>query len=184
MRRPVSSRRFCLCATIELSELRWRKSGAGFRRRQRPLRSCRMFENPRWERRRQPLGRALRRDPLRRGRRPAGPLPAAPRPRPPHAADRDQLPRQHLRAEAAGVTRSRVALGGAARCKEAYAPGHFVLVDQFIDRTFAREKSFFDTGCVAHVSVADPVSPALADAVEKAARDRGRRASRAAARTS
>ena len=36
--------------------------------------------------------------------------------------------------------------------REAYAPGDFVIVDQFIDRTFAREKSFFGTGCVAHVS--------------------------------
>lgn len=56
--------------------------------------------------------------------------------------------------------------------KEAYAPGHFVAVDQFIDRTFAREKSFFGPGCVAHVSVADPVCPRLSqlagDAAERA----------------
>lgn len=44
-------------------------------------------------------------------------------------------------------------------------PGTFVIVDQFIDRTFAREKSFFGTGCVAHVSVADPVCPRLGDHV-------------------
>jgi 5'-methylthioadenosine phosphorylase len=50
------------------------------------------------------------------------------------------------------------------------APGHFVLVDQFIDRTFAREKSFFGDGLVGHVSVADPVSPLLVDALEKAAK--------------
>lgn len=43
--------------------------------------------------------------------------------------------------------------------KEEHAPGTFVLVDQFIDRTIAREKSFFGTGCVAHVSMATPVSP-------------------------
>ncbi|WP_419899797.1 S-methyl-5'-thioadenosine phosphorylase [Roseomonas sp. USHLN139] len=49
-------------------------------------------------------------------------------------------------------------------------PGRFVIVDQFIDRTFAREKSFFETGCVAHVSVAHPVCPRLGDAVEEAAR--------------
>ena len=36
--------------------------------------------------------------------------------------------------------------------QETYAPGDFVLVDQFIDRTFAREKSFFGAGCVGHVS--------------------------------
>jgi 5'-methylthioadenosine phosphorylase len=46
-------------------------------------------------------------------------------------------------------------------------------VDQFIDRTFAREKSFFGTGCVAHVSVAHPVCPRLGDALEDAARGLG-----------
>ena len=50
-------------------------------------------------------------------------------------------------------------------------PGHFVIVDQFIDRSFAREKSFFGTGCVAHVSVAHPVCSRLGDALEDAARD-------------
>jgi 5'-methylthioadenosine phosphorylase len=57
--------------------------------------------------------------------------------------------------------------------KEELPPGHFVIVDQFIDRTFAREKSFFGPGCVAHVSMADPVSPLLADAAETAARAEG-----------
>ncbi len=47
--------------------------------------------------------------------------------------------------------------------KEELPPGHFVIVDQFIDRTFAREKSFFGPGCVAHVSVAQPVSSWLGD---------------------
>lgn len=42
-------------------------------------------------------------------------------------------------------------------------PGTFVIVDQFIDRSFAREKSFFDTGCVAHVSMARPVCARLGD---------------------
>ncbi len=42
-------------------------------------------------------------------------------------------------------------------------PGTFVVVDQFIDRTFARDKSFFGTGCVAHVSMAHPVCPRLGD---------------------
>jgi 5'-methylthioadenosine phosphorylase len=49
-------------------------------------------------------------------------------------------------------------------------PGTFVLVDQFIDRTFARTKSFFGPGCVAHVPFAHPVSPGLTDRVEAAAR--------------
>jgi len=57
--------------------------------------------------------------------------------------------------------------------REEMAPGDFVVVDQFIDRTFAREKSFFGTGCVAHVSVAHPTCPRLSDACEIAARDAG-----------
>ncbi|MBW4707678.1 S-methyl-5'-thioadenosine phosphorylase [Roseobacter sp. YSTF-M11] len=57
--------------------------------------------------------------------------------------------------------------------REDMAPGDFVLVDQFIDRTFAREKSFFGTGCVAHVSVAHPTCPRLTEACYKAATDAG-----------
>ncbi|WP_204113894.1 S-methyl-5'-thioadenosine phosphorylase [Shimia biformata] len=57
--------------------------------------------------------------------------------------------------------------------REEMAPGDFVVVDQFIDRTFAREKSFFGTGCVAHVSVAHPTCPRLSDACETAARAAG-----------
>jgi 5'-methylthioadenosine phosphorylase len=57
--------------------------------------------------------------------------------------------------------------------REEMAPGDFVIVDQFIDRTFAREKSFFGTGCVAHVSVAHPTCPRLGEACETAARDAG-----------
>ena len=49
--------------------------------------------------------------------------------------------------------------------KEELPPGHFVVVDQFIDRTFAREKSFFDEGLVAHVSMAHPTCNRLAQAV-------------------
>jgi 5'-methylthioadenosine phosphorylase len=53
--------------------------------------------------------------------------------------------------------------------REDFAPGDFVLVDQFIDRTFAREKSFFGPGLVAHVSVAEPTCARLGDAVAQAA---------------
>ena len=53
--------------------------------------------------------------------------------------------------------------------KDELPPGTFVIVDQFIDRTFAREKSFFGEGMVAHVSMAHPVCGRLGDAVEKAA---------------
>lgn len=56
--------------------------------------------------------------------------------------------------------------------REEFAPGHFVAVDQFIDRTFARERSFFGEGLAAHVSLADPVCPRLfglaADAAQAA----------------
>ena len=57
--------------------------------------------------------------------------------------------------------------------REEMEPGNFVVVDQFIDRTFAREKSFFGTGCVAHVSVAHPTCPRLSDACETAAKSVG-----------
>ncbi|MDK3019147.1 S-methyl-5'-thioadenosine phosphorylase [Pseudodonghicola flavimaris] len=57
--------------------------------------------------------------------------------------------------------------------REEMAPGDFVIVDQFIDRTFARDKSFFGTGCVAHVSMAHPTCDRLGDACETAARDAG-----------
>jgi 5'-methylthioadenosine phosphorylase len=52
-------------------------------------------------------------------------------------------------------------------------PGSFVIVDQFIDRSFAREKSFFGEGVVAHVSMAHPVCARLGDGLEAAARDVG-----------
>lgn len=57
--------------------------------------------------------------------------------------------------------------------REHMAPGDFVIVDQFIDRTFAREKSFFGTGCVAHVSVAHPTCPRLSEACHQAATQAG-----------
>ncbi len=57
--------------------------------------------------------------------------------------------------------------------REEMAPGDFVVVDQFIDRTFAREKSFFGPGLVAHVSVAHPTCPRLSEACYTAAKDAG-----------
>ena len=53
--------------------------------------------------------------------------------------------------------------------QEQYAPGEFVMVDQFIDRTFAREKSFFGPGMVAHVSMADPICSRLSQLAGEAA---------------
>jgi 5'-methylthioadenosine phosphorylase len=57
--------------------------------------------------------------------------------------------------------------------REHLHPGMFVIVDQFIDRTFARTKSFFGTGLVAHVSMAHPVCGRLCDHLEAAAREAG-----------
>jgi 5'-methylthioadenosine phosphorylase len=57
--------------------------------------------------------------------------------------------------------------------REDLAPGTFVIVDQFIDRTFAREKSFFGTGLVAHVSMAHPVCSRLGDHLAVAAQQAG-----------
>lgn len=68
----------------------------------------------------------------------------------------------------AGVT-DLVSVSACGSFREELPPGTFVLVDQFIDRTIAREKSFFGPGCVAHVAMGDPVSPLLADKLEAAA---------------
>jgi 5'-methylthioadenosine phosphorylase len=65
-----------------------------------------------------------------------------------------------------------VSLSACGSLKEELPPGTFVLVDQFIDRTFAREKSFFGEGLVAHVGLGHPVCARLAGALETAARGR------------
>ena len=57
--------------------------------------------------------------------------------------------------------------------QEQYAPGEFVMVDQFIDRTFAREKTFFGPGMVAHVSVAEPICSRLSGLAGEAAKAAG-----------
>ncbi len=64
-----------------------------------------------------------------------------------------------------------LSLSAVGSLKAELPPGHFVIVDQFIDRSFAREKSFFGDGCVAHVSVAQPVCPRLGDALDAAGHD-------------
>jgi 5'-methylthioadenosine phosphorylase len=66
-----------------------------------------------------------------------------------------------------------ISLSAVGSLKEELPPGHFVIVDQFIDRSFAREKSFFTTGCVAHVSMAHPVCPRLGDALHASAQELG-----------
>ena len=69
----------------------------------------------------------------------------------------------------AGVT-DLVSLSACGSFKENLAPGTCVLVDQFVDRTHKRESSFFGKGCVAHVSMAHPVSPRLRIHIAEAAR--------------
>ena len=66
-----------------------------------------------------------------------------------------------------------ISLSAVGSLKEELPPGTFVLVDQFIDRTFAREKSYFGTGCVGHVPFAHPVSSTLQDSIEKALKSEG-----------
>src|ERR1041385_9199351 len=66
-----------------------------------------------------------------------------------------------------------LSLSAVGSLKPELPPGHFVIVDQFIDRSFAREKSFFGEGIVAHVSMAHPVCARLGDALEAAARGLG-----------
>src|SRR5947209_12064301 len=68
----------------------------------------------------------------------------------------------------AGVT-DLVSLSACGSFKQELPPGTFVLIDQFVDRTFNRESSFFGEGCVAHVSMAHPVSPRLQDRIAAAA---------------
>ena len=66
-----------------------------------------------------------------------------------------------------------LSLSAVGSLREDLQPGTFVIVDQFIDRTFAREKSFFGTGLVAHISMAEPVCSRLGDALAAAANATG-----------
>jgi 5'-methylthioadenosine phosphorylase len=66
-----------------------------------------------------------------------------------------------------------ISLSACGSFREDMRPGDFVLVDQFIDRTTARERSFFGAGCVGHVSLAHPACPRLGDACAAAARAAG-----------
>jgi 5'-methylthioadenosine phosphorylase len=62
-----------------------------------------------------------------------------------------------------------ISLSAVGSLREDLAPGDFVVADQFVDRTFARAKSFFGTGCVAHISMAHPVCGRIGDALVAAA---------------
>ncbi len=71
-----------------------------------------------------------------------------------------------------------VAISAVGSLREELEPGRFVLVDQFIDRTVSRPSSFFGTGMVAHVSMADPVCPRLSTYCADAAEQAGARVAR------
>ena len=66
-----------------------------------------------------------------------------------------------------------VSLSAVGSLREDLAPGDFVIIDQFVDRTFARDKSFFGPGCVAHASMARPVCGRIGDAVAEAGKMAG-----------
>ncbi|MFM8745745.1 MAG: S-methyl-5'-thioadenosine phosphorylase [Aestuariivirga sp.] len=125
------------------------------------------MDNARWERIESPWGEAS--DAVRRGE--IGGLPVVFLPR--HGRGHVYSPTTiNYRAnidvlKRAGVT-DLYSLSAVGSLKEDLPPGTFVLVDQFIDRTFAREKSFFGTGLVGHVPFAHPVSPVLQDIAEAA----------------
>lgn len=70
--------------------------------------------------------------------------------------------------KAAGVT-DLISVSACGSFKPELYPGLFVLADQFVDRTFGRESSFFGNGCVAHVSMAHPVAPLLQERIAAAA---------------
>lgn len=68
-----------------------------------------------------------------------------------------------------------LSLSAVGSLREDLSPGTFVLVDQYIDRTFAREKTFFGDGVIAHVSMAQPVCPRLSALAAEAGRAAGAR---------
>jgi len=124
------------------------------------------MDNARWEKIESPWGEPS--DALRRGEIDGLPVVFLPR----HGRGHVYAPSTiNYRAnidclKRAGVT-DVISLSAVGSLKEDLVPGTFVVVDQFIDRTFAREKSFFGTGCVGHVAFAHPVSPDLAALVAK-----------------
>jgi 5'-methylthioadenosine phosphorylase len=130
------------------------------------------LENPRWKRIESPWGEAS--DELLFGTFKGVDLVFLPR----HGRGHVQSPtsinyRANIDAlKRAGVT-DVISVSACGSLQEHLPPGSFVLVDQFIDRTFAREKSFFGPGFVAHVSMAHPVCAKLTDALDSAAKEVG-----------
>jgi len=130
------------------------------------------LENPRWKRVESPWGEAS--DALLFGTFKGVDLVFLPR----HGRGHIQSPTSiNYRANIDALKRSGVtdviSVSACGSLQEHLPPGSFVLVDQFIDRTFAREKSFFGPGFVAHVSMAHPVCAKLTDALDSAAKEVG-----------
>ena len=126
------------------------------------------LDNVREERLASPWGEPS--NPLRRGEIDGLPVVFLSRHEPGHRLSPSDI---HYRAnidvlKRAGVT-DLVSLSACGSFKEELPPGTFVLVDQFVDRTHKRESSFFGKGCVAHVSMAHPVSPRLRARIGEAA---------------
>jgi 5'-methylthioadenosine phosphorylase len=120
------------------------------------------MENARWERAESSFGAAS--DDLRRGEINGLPVAFMPRHGRGHVFSPSTINyRANIDAmKRAGVT-DLISLSAVGSLREDLPPGTFVIVDQFIDRTYLREKSFFGTGCVAHVPFAHPVSPGLVE---------------------
>ncbi len=128
------------------------------------------LEGARWEKVESPFGAPS--DALLRGRLGGVPLVFLPRHGRGHRIPPSEINyRANIDAlKRAGVT-DLIALGACGSLREELAPGAFVLVDQFVDRTTSRARSFFGSGLVAHVSMASPVCARLGDALEAAARE-------------
>ncbi|HEY4123396.1 MAG TPA: S-methyl-5'-thioadenosine phosphorylase [Rhizomicrobium sp.] len=130
------------------------------------------LENPRWQRVESPWGQAS--DELLFGTFKGVDLVFLPR----HGRGHIQSPSSiNYRANIDVLKRSGVtdviSVSACGSLQENLPPGSFVIVDQFIDRTFAREKSFFGPGFVAHVSMAHPVCAKLSGALDEAAKETG-----------
>ncbi len=122
-----------------------------------------MLDNPRWQSIDSPWGDPS--DQILTGHIDGSPVAFLPRHGRGHVHSPTSVPyRANIDAlKRLGVT-DIISLSACGSLAEEMAPGDFVFVDQFVDRTFAREKSFFGHGCVAHVSMAYPVCGRLAAA--------------------
>ncbi|WP_291843162.1 S-methyl-5'-thioadenosine phosphorylase [Maricaulis sp.] len=112
--------------------------------------------------------------PLTRGKLNGVELVFLPRHGPGHAIPPSDIPyRANIAAlKMAGCT-DILSISACGSLREDLPPGHFVMVDQYVDRTVGRERSFFGTGCVAHVPLAQPVCARLAELAAEAGEAEG-----------